>query len=103
MAVTAADVLHVAKLARLELSEAEILRYTEQLNAILVHAEELQAVDVSEIPAFSIAVDWPAPLREDVVGPDPLAVEAPALSPYSRDGFFTVPRLAAMQNADGDA
>ena len=101
MSVTAADVLHVAKLARLELSEAEIGRYTEQLNTILAHAEELQSVDVSGVAGFSVAVDWPAPLRADIVGSDPLAVPAAALSEESRDGFFTVPRLAAMQKVEG--
>lgn len=103
MAVTAADVLHVARLARLALSDTEVQTYAEQLNAILAHAQELEAVDVSAVECFSIAVDWPAPLREDVVGPDPLAFPAAALSKAARDGFFTVPRLAAMQKGDGES
>lgn len=103
MAVTAAEVLHVARLARLELTDAEVQRYTEQLNTILAHAEELQQVDVHGVEGFSVAVRWPAPLRTDVIGPDPLAAPAAALSNESRDSFFTVPRLAAMQKGERES
>ena len=96
MSVTREDVLYVAGLARLELSGAEISAFTEQLNDILGHVADLQSADVSNVSALTGASEWPAPLRSDEPGADPLNVEATALSQAAEQGFFTVPRLAAL-------
>ena len=100
MSVTREEVLHVAALARLELSAAEIAALITQLNDILDHVNVLEAADVGEIPAVTGASEWPAPLRADEPGADPLNLPATALSESSEQGFFTVPRLAAL---DADA
>ncbi len=95
MPVTTADVLHVAALARLRLSAPEVERLTAQLNDILAHVAELSeaaAAGVEPEPATT----WPARLRTDDEPADTLAFGPEELSPASEDGFFTVPRLAAM-------
>lgn len=100
MAVTREDVLQVAKLARLRLSDAEVERFTAQLNGILSHIEVLRAVDVERVEAVAGATEWEAPLRPEGIGPDGLAEPAAALAPAWRDGFFTVPRLAALDASE---
>jgi len=96
MAVTREDVLHVAALARLRLQEDEVERFTHQLNDILSHMEVLGTLDLEGVEAIDAATEWIAPLRADDVAPDALRVPPSELAPSWRDGFFTVPRLAAL-------
>lgn len=100
MGVTREEVKHVAQLARLELSPDEVELFTEQLNSILAHVAALEAADVESVGGVYTPADWPAPLRADVPGSDPLAFAPAALSDQGESGFFTVPRLAAL---DADA
>lgn len=75
MATEHIDVSHVAGLARLQLTDAELSAFQPQLEAILVHVESLAALDVGGIEPTS----YPAPvydvMREDVPAPG-LSVEA---------------------------
>jgi aspartyl-tRNA(Asn)/glutamyl-tRNA(Gln) amidotransferase subunit C len=103
MSVTRDDVLHVAALARLELSREEITMLTSQLNDILDHVAVLQTADVDDIPAVTGASEWPAPLRADQPGADALTLPGTALSESSEQGFFTVPRLAALDAEAGSS
>jgi|SRR5690606_26439193 len=102
MAVSREDVLQVAALARLRLSGEEVERFTVQLNGILAHVEELKEVDVEGIEAVGGAAEWSAPLREESEAPDALAIPVDAMAPAWEDGFFTVPRIAAMDSAAMD-
>jgi aspartyl-tRNA(Asn)/glutamyl-tRNA(Gln) amidotransferase subunit C len=95
MAVTRADVIHVAALARLHLDEDEVVRLTQDLNSILAHMSALGSADGSGIEGVSSAAEWPAPLRDDVPGSDPLAIPPAYLSTFWQSGFFTVPTLPA--------
>lgn len=91
--ITAELVSHIAKLARLRLSEAEIARFTDQLGAILRHIEQLSEIDVSGVP----------PLTPDAIRPDALRLDEPhtclppadALrnAPQRIDDFFRVPAV----------
>ncbi|HEX7118892.1 MAG TPA: Asp-tRNA(Asn)/Glu-tRNA(Gln) amidotransferase subunit GatC [Longimicrobiales bacterium] len=96
MAVTREDVLRVAALARLRLTGEEVERFTAQLNGILAHMEELNTLDVGGVEAVGGATEGRAPLRAEDAAPDRLAVPASELAPAWRDGFFAVPRLAAL-------
>ena len=96
MSVTREQVLQVARLARLELGETEIVQLTDELNGILAHVSELSAADTAAVEGFSTATEWPAPLRDDEPGAQPLANAPSSLSPHFVNGFFTVPRLAAL-------
>jgi len=53
MAITREEVLHVARLARLELSEAEVVRFQEQLSAILDAVSKVSELDLSDVPPTS--------------------------------------------------
>lgn len=99
MSVSRDEVLHVARLARLRLSEAEVTRFTDQMNDILSHVEALAQVESTSAPAVDIALG-PAPLRADEPGADVLDRPPEALAPGWTDGFFTLPRLPAL---DADA
>lgn len=97
MKVTSDDVRHIAKLARLQLRDEEVDRFTPQLDAILGHAAELEAADTGDTPARE-ADARRAPLAGDAPGSDPLQRPVSDLSASWQDCFFTVPRLAAMQD-----
>jgi aspartyl-tRNA(Asn)/glutamyl-tRNA(Gln) amidotransferase subunit C len=96
--VSPPDVLHVARLARLHLSEHEVALFTEQLNSILAHVADLGHVVQLATDSVSTIVEEPAPQRADAAGADALAFSADVLSPHFQDGFFTVPRLAALDS-----
>lgn len=91
MAITRDDVVHVAKLARLELSEAEIERMVRDLGTILEHVAELSKVDTAGVePTAYVAVDS-APLRPDAVVPGVDRELALREAPRQEDGGFAVP------------
>ena len=100
MSVSPEEVERIAALARLRLGPEEALEMSDQLNSILGHMDALARVDVSGAPALASVIDRAAPMRADVVGADTLSREAREVAPDWRDGFFVVPRLAAL---DADA
>ncbi len=93
MKLTPEVVRHVAELARLELSEAEIQRYTEQLSAILDYAERIQAVDTGQVPPTPYVLPRVNVLRDDEPEPSLPVEEALANAPDREDGFFRVPAI----------
>lgn len=96
MAVTREELLGLAALARLELSEAELGRLIDQLNRILRHVDELAELGPLEgIPEVG-AAECAAPLRGEEAGPDTLTMPPSELAPDWREGFFVMPRLAAL-------
>ena len=91
MALTISEVEHIAALARLKLTEAEISRYREQLSAILEYAARLQTVDTSGIPPTSSVLSARSVLREDEARPG-LTPEALLFNaPDIEKGQFRVP------------
>ena len=101
MAVTPDEALHVAALARLRLDAGELERFTEQLNSILSHVVELADADADSIDALAAAVDWNAPLRNDQPGGDALLLPPSQMAHGWKGGFFTVPRLPALEGGTG--
>lgn len=93
MSISIQDVEHVAKLARLELSEEEKQTFTGQLNAILKYAEQLKELDTDGVEPTSHVVPVSNVLREDVNRPS-LPVEKVFLNaPEEEDGQFKVPAV----------
>ncbi len=91
--ITSADVAHVARLARLDLSPEELELYTEQLGAILDHAADVEALDLHDVEPMAHTL----PLR-NVVRPDEPAPcldrdEVLAQAPHAEAGQFRVPRI----------
>ncbi len=93
MAITKEEVLHVARLARLSLSEAEADRFREQLGNILSYIRKLDALDTKDVVPTSHAVEMGTPFRDDSVHPfgDKEAILANA--PDRKGDFFRVPRI----------
>ena len=87
------DVAHVARLARLELTDDELDTFTGQLAAVLDHAQDVEALDLADVPP----TDHPLPLgnvlRPDVVGPTLSPDDALAAAPQAEDGRFRVPTI----------
>lgn len=69
MSLTRQDVIHIAELAKLELSEAEIERMTGQLSAILDYAERLNQLDTDAIAPTASVIPNQNIMRPDVVTP----------------------------------
>lgn len=89
--ITRDEVIHVARLARLELSDDEIDEFTRQLGDILEHAADVEALDVGDVPPTA----HPLPLT-NVMRPDALVdtldrEELLSQAPASEDGQFRVP------------
>ena len=87
------DVIHVARLARLALTEAELETMREQLNAILSHIDALKAVDTTGIEPTSHAVPQFNVMRDDDPRPCLPVEEMLANAPDRVDNFFRVPRI----------
>jgi aspartyl-tRNA(Asn)/glutamyl-tRNA(Gln) amidotransferase subunit C len=87
--LTRADVEHVAYLARLGLSEAELERFQGQLNHILDQYAKLAELDTSAIPPMAQTIELENILREDVVTPS-LPVEAVLRNAPERSGDFVL-------------
>lgn len=93
MAITIKDVEHVAKLARLEFEETEILAFTEKLDAIVDYVELLGAVDVTDVlPTYHI-LPVKNRFREDEIKSSLEREDVLANAPDSRSGCFRVPRV----------
>jgi len=97
MAVTRDDVMHIAGLARLAISEERVPELVAELNGILAHMEVLQRVDTTGVEAGAAEGEERMPLRLDEGPPLPLARARDAFAPAMRDGFFLVPRLATHE------
>lgn len=96
MGVSPEDVRGIAVLAALQLDDDEAHRLTGDLNDILGHFEVLRDADTEAHGDTEGHGDTEeAPLRPDEQGADRLAREPGEAAPDFRDGFFTVPRLAA--------
>ena len=86
-------VIHVARLARLALTDAELETMREQLNAILSHIDALKAVDTTGIEPTSHAVPQFNVKRDDEPRPCFPVEEMLANAPDRVDNFFRVPRI----------
>lgn len=93
MAISDKDVRHVAWLARLALSDAEVQKFTQQLDVILEHAGKIAQLDVRDIPPTSHAIPLENVLREDKLGACLSPEEALANAPKREDQAFVVPRI----------
>jgi aspartyl-tRNA(Asn)/glutamyl-tRNA(Gln) amidotransferase subunit C len=89
------QVLHVARLARLELSEDEVARMTGELSAILDHIEKISALDLDGVPPTSHVVDVPNALRPDEPRPSLPRGVAFANAPSLDEDGFSVPSPTA--------
>jgi aspartyl-tRNA(Asn)/glutamyl-tRNA(Gln) amidotransferase subunit C len=91
MAISRDEVLHVARLARLELSEPELERFAEQLNAILEAVGKVGELDLSGVEPTAHPLELANIWAEDEPRPSLTVEEALADAPDREDGAFRVP------------
>lgn len=89
--ITRDDVVHVARLARLDLNDDEIDLFTGQLGDILAHAADIEALDVGDIPPTAHPLPLVNVLRADDVTPSVDREEVLAQAPAAEAGQFRVP------------
>ena len=90
MKLTHEDVLHIALLARLGLTEAELGKFSEQLSNILENFEVLQQVDTSNVPPTAQSIPLQNVMRSDEVAPSLSPGQVLANAPQKEESFFKV-------------
>ncbi|HYL53213.1 MAG TPA: Asp-tRNA(Asn)/Glu-tRNA(Gln) amidotransferase subunit GatC [Acidimicrobiia bacterium] len=91
--ITRQDVEHVARLARLALTEAEVEALTHELGAILDHAAEVSALRTADVPPTAHPLPLVNVLRPDEARTGLPRDEVLAEAPEAEDGRFRVPRI----------
>jgi aspartyl-tRNA(Asn)/glutamyl-tRNA(Gln) amidotransferase subunit C len=91
--LTRDDVAHVARLARLELTDEELDTFTGQLAAVLEHAADVEALDVGDVPPTSHPFELTNVLRADEVRPSVDRDEVLGQAPAAAEGRFKVPPI----------
>ncbi len=90
MKLSREEVLHIARLARLGLTEDEVDRLREQLSNILDNFEVLQRVDTTNVPPTAQSIDLQNVMRADEVAPSLPPGEVLANAPRKEGDFFRV-------------
>ena len=90
-----AEVLHVARLARLELSDDEVERMARELSAVLDHIDKISELDLARVEPTSHVVDIDGALRADEPAPSLPRERALEPAPVVVDDGFGVPSPGA--------
>ncbi|MGM0507638.1 MAG: Asp-tRNA(Asn)/Glu-tRNA(Gln) amidotransferase subunit GatC [Fusobacteriota bacterium] len=93
MALTKEEVLKIAELSRLEISDDEVEKYQTQLNDILSYVEQLNEVDTDDVKPLSHAINLKNVLRKDVVKESININDAMKNAPEHEGGAFIVPKV----------
>ena len=93
MSVDASTVRHVAKLARIAVSDGEVEALLPELNNILGWIEQLQEVDVTGVEPMTAVIANTLRLRDDVVTDGGRRDEVLKNAPIAEHGFFAVPKV----------
>src|SRR6266480_7191360 len=87
------DVAYIARLARINLTEAEAKVFQKQLNDVLKYVEKLREVDISHVEAAAHILPMFNVLREDAPHEWFTAEQALSNAPRQANGLFVVPRV----------
>ena len=93
MSVTSQQVRHIAKLARIGMTDAEIEALVPELNNILGWVEQLGEVDTDGVDPLTAVIDQKLRLRDDVVNDGNIRDDILANAPEAQHGFFAVPKV----------
>ena len=93
MSVDAATVRHIAKLARIAVSDEEVAALEPELNNILGWIEQLQEVDVTGVQPMNAVIPNQLRVRQDVVNDGGIRDDVLANAPNAEHGFFAVPKV----------
>ncbi len=91
--ITIEQVRHVARLARLELSENEQERLRADMGEMLAYVEKLNELDTSDVPPTTQVGEAGTPMRDDEVTNRPSAEQMTANAPSRERGYFKVPKI----------
>lgn len=101
MAVTEEDIKHVAKLAKLEISDKGIEHFTNQMDRIIEMVEQLSELDTDNVPIMTHGMETYSVMREDEAIPGTDREKLFKNVKRSQDGLVKVP--AMIDNSEGDA
>ncbi|MEM7591510.1 MAG: Asp-tRNA(Asn)/Glu-tRNA(Gln) amidotransferase subunit GatC [Cyanobacteria bacterium P01_A01_bin.83] len=87
------EVRKVANLARLNLTEAEEVEFTTQLNGILEYFEQLSELDTDDVPPTTRAIETSNITRADQLTPFPYKEDLLQAAPEQQGEFFRVPKI----------
>ncbi|OGO51677.1 MAG: asparaginyl/glutamyl-tRNA amidotransferase subunit C [Chloroflexi bacterium RBG_16_68_14] len=90
MSLTRDEVLHIARLARVGLSEEDVARFQEQLSEILDHFEALRELDTEDVPPTAYPLALESVMRPDEVRPSLPRDEVLANAPLAEGDAFRV-------------
>ncbi|MCC6960431.1 MAG: Asp-tRNA(Asn)/Glu-tRNA(Gln) amidotransferase subunit GatC [Dehalococcoidia bacterium] len=90
MALTSEEVLHIARLARIALTEDDVQRFTAQLTAIVDHFAALAAVDTEGVEPTAHPLPLSNVMRADLVSASLSQRDALANAPLTEDGYVRV-------------
>jgi aspartyl-tRNA(Asn)/glutamyl-tRNA(Gln) amidotransferase subunit C len=93
MSISRDDVSHVARLARLSFTDAELERFTAQLQQILAHAEQVSDLVTDDVPPTAHPLPLVNIFREDAVGESLPQAKALSTAPEVEQDSFKVPRI----------
>jgi aspartyl-tRNA(Asn)/glutamyl-tRNA(Gln) amidotransferase subunit C len=93
MSVTNEQVRHIARLARIAMSDEEIERLAPELNNILGWVEQLSEVNTDGVEPLTAVIEQKLRLREDAVTDGDCREEVLANAPDAQHGFFAVPKV----------
>ena len=93
MSVSSEQVRHIAKLARIGMSDGEIEALVPELNNILGWVEQLGEVDTDGVEPLTAVIDLKLRLRDDNVTEGNICDAVLANAPEAQHGFFAVPKV----------
>ena len=93
MSLTDQEVRHIAKLARIELADAQLERTRSQLSSMLGLIEQLQSIDTTGVEPMAHATDLILRLRDDVVTETDHRTAYQAVAPAIENGLYLVPKV----------
>ena len=93
MSVSHEQVRHIAKLARIAMSEEELERLVPELNAIIGWVEQLGEVDTDGVEPLTAVIEQKLRLRDDQVTDGDIRDDVLANAPDAQHGFFAVPKV----------
>ena len=93
MSVTSEQVRHIARLARIAMSDEELARLEPELNNILGWIEQLGEVNTDGVEPLTAVIDQKLRLRDDAVNDGDYRDDVLANAPEAQHGFFAVPKV----------
>ncbi len=95
--ISAADVAKVARLARLDIDDAQVEHFTEQLGKVMGHFSDIDALDLSNVEPMTQPYPLVNVMREDVVMPTLDTDEVLAAAPAAEERRFRVPPIIGIE------